>query len=219
MRNWLMCIAMAALCGCGGSSKVSLSARAGALTQNLTLANGISVTRVRLVIATLKLEPADGNEGEDEDDKEIEAGPFLVDLEGAALDGGIRRVFDADVPDGEYKQVKFRIHKLSEENKPADPAFADLVAAKASILVDGTIDGAAFTFASSLDEEQERESKVSIGADGENLTLNIDPAGWFTGSAGRLDPRVGDNRSAIESAIKKSIDVYEDDDEDGHEDD
>lgn len=214
-------------CAPAGESKLSLNVRtgapgtkSGALTQGLALANGIQVDRIRIVVKKLELEAANGKESEEGDDVEVEAGPFLIDLAGAALDGGIHEVLTAQVPPGEYREVKFQIHPLEEKEAQSNAAFQELLAKKASILVDGTVDQAAFAFASGLDEEQKLESKVSIGASANGLTLNIDPSGWFTASGGsRLDPRQESARSAIEANIKRSIDAYDDDDEDGEDDD
>ena len=91
------------------------------------------------------------------------------------------------------------------------------------MILEGTIDAQSFTFTSSLDEEQEREGLFRIQSDQDNdITLVIDAAGWFLDGATRLDPRLaatdGSIRSIIESNIKASIDVFDDEDRDGRED-
>jgi hypothetical protein len=59
---------------------------------------------------------------------------------------------------------------------------------------------------------------VVVGAGSSNVTLSIDPAGWFRSGTGRLDPSVAADKAAIEANIAASIDVFGDDDEDGHDD-
>lgn len=234
-KTLLAGLAVLSLVGCGGTAKVSLSARAGAKptpapvapiassAQPLTLANGIELDRVRFAIRRLKLEPTattttstSGSSGEAESEAgEFSVGPFIVDLQGTALDGGITQVFDAQVPVGTYREVRFEIHRLDETSGVTDPVWKT-----ASILIDGKVDGSPFTFSSGLDEEQRRESRVAVEAGQNNITLNIDPTNWFvsTSGGGRLDPRDSSSRSQIENNIKNSIDTMEDDNEDGHED-
>ena len=76
-----------------------------------------------------------------------------------------------------------------------------------------------FTFTSALEVEQEFEGTFTLSSGDRNVTLNVDPQTWFGGTgAARLDPRLDASRSQIESNIKLSMKVYEDDDRDGHED-
>ena len=109
------------LAACGGGASVSLSARSGSaastaaqpgtISQALTLTNGIVIDRVRIVIGDLKLERAGGDLANDADDQEFETGPFLIDLSSDAdLSGSVKTVVSADVPDGTYSEVKFKIH-------------------------------------------------------------------------------------------------------------
>ena len=91
----------------------------------------------------------------------------------------------------------------------------------ASVAIDGTIDGAAFTFTSSLVSVQKREAILVVSADGgsSNVTLTVDPGGWFRAADGsRLDPRAASSRGAIAAHPAASIDAFGDDDVDGHED-
>ena len=230
-------LALAAACSNGGSA-VSLSARVGAATAatrapqqgSLTLANGIVVSRIRLVVRRIKLKGVKavtdgGRDGgshgdEDGDSRELKTGPFLVDLAGAALEGGtVQKIFDAEVPAGTYRKIEFEIHKLSDSEAAADARFADLKGT--SVVVDGKIDGKDFTFTSALNEEQEREGPFTVGAKAtSNVTLSLDPTKWFTGATARLDPNGTDAEKAqIEQNIKASLDAFEDDDHDGRHDD
>lgn len=217
MKLKLLLVLGAAVAACGGNT--SFSARVGApaaaarprgTPASLTLANGIVLTRVRVVLQRIQLKREDTSDSGG--DSEVKVGPFLTDFSGAALDGGsLSRLFDAAVPQGTYKRIKFKVHKVED----ADASTAALTEVKGkSVLVDGTIDGAAFSWSSSLDEEQERKATFVIGG-GDNLTFNFNPTGWFTKGGARLDPRVAQNQSDIEKNIKDSLDCYDDDDGDG----
>jgi hypothetical protein len=71
-----------------------------------------------------------------------------------------------------------------------------------------------------LSEQQQFEGTFEVGSGADDLTLNVDPAGCFVGAGGNfLDPREAANQSAMEANIRRSIDVFEDDDSDGKEDD
>lgn len=216
------------LVACSGSDQMGISVRTGAprtgaatsRKQALTLSNGIELTRVRMVIQKLDLE----QEGEDEsmdgtEREEVEAGPFLVDIAGDALNGQAEHVLDVSVAAGTYDELELKIQKVEDSAAKSDPKFADMVAKGASVIVDGKIDGQDFSFVSSLTVEQEREASFTIGEGAGNITLNLDVTKWFTGESGqRLDPRQSSNKSAIEESIKRSIDAFDDDDHDGAED-
>lgn len=214
--------------GCGGSASVSLSSRVGAkrlgssggaLQQALQLPNGITITRLRMVIRELELEqPESSGASEDNDGEDLEKGPYLIDLSAAQLEGGAVKQLSAEIPAGTYKEIEFRIQKLMGKERD-DARFKEMVDADASIIVTGTVDGAAFEFVTSVDEKQEFEGNIVVGEKNDNVTLNIDPTGWFTGTAGRLDPRDNGNRSKIEANIKNSLELFEDDDSDGSHDD
>jgi hypothetical protein len=214
------------LCAAACGSNLSFSARAGSPTpavaaspRALTLSSGIVLSRVRIVLRDVKLEKATGNASDDSDDDEIAAGPLLLDLQGSTLDqGGVQKVLDASFQPGTYKEIKLKIHKLTSSDSFAGNAGLQAMSdAGASMIVEGTIDGATFAFNTSVESKQEFEGAIELKT-GSNLTLTVDPAGWFTGSGGRLDPRVEGNRPQIEDNIKKSFKAFKDDDHNGHDD-
>lgn len=223
----LIASAVIAVAGCGGSNAISLSIRAGApLTSAasrsaLTLSNGIVLSRVRVVVTKVELELAKTADAgpADLEEHEMKAGPFLIDLSGQSLDGGApATIASAGLPAGTYKEIKFKIHKLqdSESGVSTDPALQAMATAGASIIVDGTIDGAAFTFSTPMDVEQELEGSYVLSSTS-NLTLNVDVTSWFGGAgSARLDPRVDTARSGIESNIQHSFKAFRDDNKDGH---
>lgn len=216
MRAFIATVLVGMVAGCGGSN-LSLSVRAGspvatAAAQALTAGTGITLTRVRVVIRKIEMEKADTAEMD-----EVASGPYLLDLSGATLDGSVGKVLDASFTPGTYSEIEFEVHKPQSGESAANADIKDMVDAQSSIIVDGTIDGAAFTFKSAVTAEQKFEGSLVLAA-GSNLTLNVDAGSWFTASGARLDPRDEANRSQIENNIQKSFKAFKDDDHDGHED-
>ncbi len=203
MKRVLSLIATLALAACGGGgAQLSLSGRAGSATAvaaspaALTLSNGITIDRVRIALREVELERASATPNDVADLEEYEAGPFVLDLSGAALNGTVQQVTVKDVPAGAYREIKFKVHppSTSDSTDPAVQAMAIAQAGGASIIV------GAFNFTSGP----------------QNVTLNVDPSSWFGGSgAARLDPRSASNKSAIENNIQNSMKVFEDNDHNG----
>jgi hypothetical protein len=218
MKTAIAIVLAATVAGCGGPN-LSFSVRAGspaaAATASgaLVAGTGIELTRVRLVIRKVELEKAGTAEME-----EIAGGPYLLDLSSAALDSGaVAKLLDASFTPGTYSEIKLELHKPDSGETGANAALAEMIAAGASIIADGTIDGAAFSFTSAVNAEQRFEGTLTL-ADGSNLTLSFDPSTWFTANGSRLDPRNASNRSQIENNIQQSFRAFQDDDHDGHDD-
>ncbi len=189
----------------------------------LVVAGTIDVQRVRLNVGQLKLEAQAGgteSDGEHDDGEdggmtdggtgdvgevEISQGPFLIDLDATTLSAGaVTKVFDAQVPAGTYEELKLEI-------------FPSAALQDASVIVEGTVGGKAFSFTSALRAKQKKEGSFVVGGTTANITLLIDPQQWFGTAAAPLDPTVETNRAAIEDNIRRSIDVFQDDDRSGHE--
>jgi hypothetical protein len=216
-----------AACGGSGMAHVGLGARAGTAasaaaaapdqqTQPLDLKNGIIVTRLRVVLSEVKLETGPGT-GE----VELKTAPLLVDLLQPDLESGApREVNLADVQAATYRELKFKIHKpsLSDPGVSVDNGLFWMASEKASVIVDGTVDGKPFTFRSGVDAQQTLEGTFAFGDGNHYVTLNLDPTGWFGGPVpARLDP-VEANREQIEQNIRGSFQAFQDDDHDGHRD-
>ena len=236
MNRMILILSAASLFACGGST-LSLSTHTGppsaatafSPSRALTLSNGIVLTRVRVVVSEVTLEPADTTatvsvpgsvdakvEGEDE----IEAGPFLLDLAGATLDGGaVQKLSDASFKAGTYHEIKFKIHKPegSENGVAGNAAVKEMADRKASVIVEGTIGTANFTFISALEAQQKSEGTFDLKS-GSNVTLNVDETTWFGSGTALLDPRNEANRSQIESNIRASFRAFKDDGRKGHSD-
>jgi len=228
--------------GPGDGTSLTLSVAAGptAVTPTpgpaavVTQSDGTStleLTRVALVLREIELssdevETCDhsGVEGDDDHCEELEVGPVLLEL---PLDGTVSHVVTIDVPAGTYDELEFEVHKPGDDS-------ADLVFLQAhpdfdgvSIFVEGSFDGVPFVFTQDLSEEQEVSlDDPLLVQDGTpaNLTLKIDVSGWFMAGDGMLiDPATaghgGANEVLVEANIRRSIEAFEDHDQDGEHDD
>ena len=227
MKRVLPLIATLALAACGGGAQLSLSSRAGstaapaASPTALTLSNGITINRVRIAVREVELERASTTPNDVNDLQEYEAGPFVLDLADAALNGTVQQVTVKDVPAGTYREIKFKVHapSTSDSTNAAVQAMATVPGGPASIIVEGQVDGSPYTFVSALDAQQKYEGSFNFTSGAQNVTLNVDPSTWFGGAgAARLDPRSASNKSSIENNIQASMKVFEDDDRDGRDD-
>jgi hypothetical protein len=235
-----------AFAGCSSRSSgtlgVSAHAGANAGAASVDVGSGISVDRVRVLVSQLKLEGGmgDGNMpmpmpmmaaddgggdgGEGEDDGGVKIGPLVADVSGGALSAAVTKVFDADVPDGSYDELKITVGPVTGAAEGSPVAAMGT----SSIIVDGTrtpqgaTSGTPFSFTTSLQASQKTETKLVVDHAGKssNVTLVLDVAKWFTaGDGSTLDPTVDANRAAIEANILANLRVERDDDEDGMDDD
>jgi len=234
-------VAASACTRSGGDGNLTILATTGATGgpsatgAGLDLGNGIVLTEVRLLLRRVVLEqcgapacPAcaecsgGGESGEgcggcdecdecEEGNATVRAGPVLVDLQGADLAGGIQAVLDSAVPAGDYSAVKLVFSQASQKMVKEHPELAPMKALHASIVIDGTIDEAAFEFVTPMHLQQERCGPFQIGEGTSALTLVVDPSGWFVGRGGeRLDPRAPSDRGAILRNLRASIRVKAD---------
>lgn len=208
--------------GCSGSSTLSVSARAGSRLASGKPAASASVTsgdttieRVRIVVRELELKGSgSGIEGSG---PEVELPPFLMDL--TSFDGGVHKVTEVTIPDGDYREVEFKIDTVND-NQATSQGLKDMAALHASIAVDyrrGTSTG---QFTTPMEIEQEREGDFGVhDGDQKNITFLVDPSGWFVGANTLpLDPGNPADRGQILENIRRSIRVFEDDDHDGEDD-
>ena len=216
----------------------------------LDLGNGIVVSRVRVVVQRIALEGSEaaapdagaggsddpaghalvadrggdggsdgGQGGDDADADEVKVGPFLVDLTGDKLTTGLSQVFDSDVPAGTYREIKVVIAPVDAADAGSNAGLAGMNGA--SIIVDGTVDGAAFSFQSTIHLAQKQESPIVVASDGSssNVTLSVDPRTWFVASDGsRLDPSAAAAKPQIEDDIRRSVKAFCDHDRNGEDD-
>ena len=179
----------------------------------------IEIDRVYLVLGRLKLETAGDGTVDFVDERSI-----VVEL--GAGDEAVLAVA-ADVPPGTYKELELAIDKL-ERGHPIEQSLIQTYPGldDASLLVEGTVTrtggGAeSFTFAADLDIDLEVAFTPALTVDSSEppvalLSLVLDASGWFNSPSGVLvDPTAGGNRSVIEAAIQKSIELFEDPNRDG----
>jgi hypothetical protein len=199
-----------------GSIKVSLrTAGSSSLLKDMAVSS-VTVTSAHVVIHEIEFESL-----EDSLDFEFEE-PFIQDL--MTID--LPRVIDnIPVPFGTYKEVEIEVDELKAEDGQIyndNPQLRNL-----SVLVTGYVDGdqnQSFVFTSDIDEEVEIEFDSLLTID-ENtpstqIVLIIDVNSWFIDKDGQpLDPRSEDNKSEIENNIKRSIDAFEDENDDGEDND
>src|SRR6266516_1081389 len=183
----------------------------------------------QITVATAATAASDGNEGNEMNEvetecDELEAGPILVDL---PL-GGIERMFEATVPAGTFDELRFQIHKPSDDGDAADHAFlaAHPDFAGVSIRVKGTFNGTDFTYTSDLNVEQElrfNPAVVVTAGTPAKLTVSLDLSGWFRSSSTLVDPATaakdGANEGLVRDNIIRSFQTFKDNDEDGRDDD
>lgn len=224
-----MCLIATAACTSGAKDQLSVSGRlTGAATDadagvtadgGFQVAPGIDLSRARVSVRRLRVEAKaapDAGTKDGDGEVKIAEGPLLIDVSGDKLAGALENLVTTNIPAGSYDQLKVDVHRV---DPPAPKGFEDLVSQRASIILDGTVDGKAFTFVSGLEAELELETTFTVGAGATNITLNLDASKWFVAADGtRLDPNDPANKSAIEGNIRASFRAFQDDDEDGVED-
>jgi hypothetical protein len=217
MKRVLVVLAAVAIAaGCSSkSSNLSFSVRSGPSTAGAggsAATPGVTVGTIRIAIRELALEPAGGG-------AEVKVGPFGISVSGSSP---IHQVFDTSVPAGDYRELKLVVGTVNAGEAGSDATLLALAGLHASIAVDGTVAGAAggaFTFTTSMEVDQERKGTFTVGSGGaatSNVTLDVDPSGWFLAPDGSsLDPRDPVNRGQILANIRASIRAFPDDDENG----
>jgi hypothetical protein len=172
--------------------------------------------------------PGDGHDGHDGEDGvgethdcEVEGGPFLIDLSGDTLAGGVHEVAGFTVATGTYEELKLWFSPITTAQAGSDTGLQALATAGASVQVDGTLAGVAFTFSAPLEAMQKREGTITVDpSTGANVTLDVDPSGWFKAHDGsRLDPTDPAMQAAILENVRASLRVLKDDNHDGVDDD
>ena len=210
----------------GTSPAAPAAARTGVFTPSLDVvvgsgANVITITKAQIVLGRIEVEPGTATttcSGTETDDcPEVKLDPVLIDL---PLDGSTKTDFGASIPAGTYRGIELKIRPVNS----SDPGGAAFLAANpslsnVSVHVEGTFNGQAFSYNSSLDAGIEMELGAPLtltSGSGSNLTLFIDVASWFKDSSGNaIDPTNSQNASTIENQIKQSFKVFEDDDRNG----
>jgi hypothetical protein len=162
------------------------------------------------------------------DCEEFEAGPVLASFPLGATNTAAAVTVDA--PAGQYDKLEFEIHKTDTTSSKeaafiaANPNFKAI-----SIRVTGTYSKGGtrsdFVFTTDLDASEEMAFSppldVTAGA-GANLTIRMDVSTWFVNGGALVDPSSADkgqpNEGVVKNNIEQSVDAFEDDNHDGHDD-
>jgi hypothetical protein len=210
-------VAAVALMGCGSSSgtagEVKLGVNVAALRTTVAAANettatdsALVLTRVRVLVNHAKI----GYIHEQATGPAADIGPFVVDLTAEEIASGARREFSlGEIPADTYGGAEIEIEPLDADSTATDAALDDFRAAKASVLVEGTFNGASFQFAGHFLAEQGTDGDVVIDASNPAaLEMTVDPAQWFLDSAGaEVDPGDAAQHDALAVAMCQTLDT------------
>jgi hypothetical protein len=190
--------------------------------------NTLIITKAEIVLREIELkkqEYEDCNSSMSDDDcEEFEVGPLLVDL---PLNGSVETEITISPPADTYDELEFDIHKVSNDDAEDAQFRADHphMIGK-SIRVEGTFNGSAFVYETDLDVEQEFDLfppiTVTETTAAVNVTVLLDLNQWFRNGTNLVNPQTGNkggaNEGLIKENIKQSVEAFEDDDVDGHDD-
>lgn len=199
-------ISMAAFNSCGDSS-VSTTQADNLSFSGVSSADSIGdiqnvliLDTVKILIKDIKVKVANNNE----DSTNFKVGPFVLFLN---LNTNVNVISTAIIPAGNYRKVKFEIHKLEDAEAIPDPEFAD-ANGRYSVIVKGTYLGVYFVYKSSKSAHQilqfPNDVPVSVGA-ATNVTLLVKPYIWFIKDNAYLNPMDPANMNDIDNNIKDNI--------------
>ena len=213
----------------------------GGSTRSITTTSGTDVlviTKAQLVLARIELQRVGGTcvstaaAGDDErgDDNcaELELAPSVVDL---PVSGTIATALNVTVPAGTYSAMEAKIRPVEANKGSARAGSAAFLAAHpelagASVRVEGTFNGKAFTYMGAPRAELESvfNPPLAVTDKGANITVQVDLAAWFKTSAGALiNPETanagGTSANLVAENIRRSFKAFHDDDRNGRDDD
>ncbi|MEO8513657.1 MAG: hypothetical protein ABI543_08870 [Ignavibacteria bacterium] len=172
------------------------------------------IDTVKILIKDIKVKVANNNE----DSTNFKVGPFVLFLN---LSSNVTVISSSIVPVGNYRKVKFEIHKLEDTEAIPDPEFAD-ANGRYSVIVKGSYLGNYFVYKSSKSAHQilQFPNDVPVAAiAGTNLTLVVRPYIWFIKNDVYMDPfdptNMNDIDNNIKDNIKNNFKAFKDDDRNG----
>lgn len=237
MRNWIQSTALffsvlllASVTACDLASDstnqpvMSLSATSTTGTQPQApsvQSNHVTITAAKFLLKEIEFESDLDDDGVSDDSLDFETDMVVVNL---SLDGTLNEIIVKEIPPRRYDEVEFEIHKPEDFETPPDPDFKVGTSGdqRFSVIIEGTFNQQSFTYRSRVNMSQEHEFATPLMVEeGQevNVTLLVDISQWFVDENGNdLDPTDENNRSEIDDSIKRSVEVFEDNDEDGIED-
>jgi hypothetical protein len=185
--------------------------------------NTLIITKAQLVIRKMNLKQSVTTTCPDDDAthadcNEVKLGPMLVDL---PLTATASTAITATVPEGTYNEIEFQIHRPTNANTDATFVAANPNFANSSIRLEGTYNGTAFVFTSTMSQSIELDfgSPVIIDADNKNVTIALDIDSWFKINGVVVNPTSANpgqpNEQAVTQNIRASLHAFEDDDHNG----
>ena len=155
--------------------------------------NMLILDTVKILIKDIKLNAANSNE----DSTDFKVGPFVIFLN---LSSNINIISSALIPAGEYRKIKFEVHKLNDVEV--------LPYGKYSVIVKGWYFGNYFVYKSTKSAHQILQFPNDIpltSATASYITLFVRPYIWFIKNGVYLDPRESSNSNDIDNNIKDNI--------------
>ena len=144
------------------------------------------------------------SDSDGDDAEKFRGGPSTVLL---PLEGGLVTLLDAPIPVGRYEEMKARVQRVRVRGLYDTQAFDVTIPLNAKVTA-----------------EFDPPFEVDSDSDDLNVTLVIDPRGWFRAANGSLiDPRTvtgnGNITARVKNQIRRSFKAFEDSDKDGDESD
>lgn len=199
-------VSMAGFYGCNNSSTVVPT------TDNLSFSgmssmdtvgdqqNIFVLDTVKILIKDIKLKLS--NVAEDSCDFKV--GPFVLFLN---LSSSINIISSSLIPAGEYRKIKFEVHKLNDNETPPDPEFAD-ANGRYSVIVKGWYLGNYFIYKSTKSAHQILQFPTNCPVTStvvSNITMIVKPYIWFIKNGAWLSPFDPANSNDIDNNIKDNI--------------
>ncbi len=176
--------------------------------------NILILDTVKILIKDIKVHVNNTNE----DEKNFKVGPFVLFLD---LTSNVQYISSAVLPAGDYKKIKFEVHKLNDNEPVPDPEFAD-ANGRYSVIVKGWYLGNYFVYKSTKSAHQQLTfpSVFPIFTTTiTNITMVVKPYIWFIENNMYLDPRDPANSNDIDNNIKDNINnnfkAFKDNDKNG----
>lgn len=149
---------------------------------------------------------------------DIKAGPFVMRL---MLDGSMSMMGVNAVTGGTYNKVSFKFHKHNPGEPVLDPDFVGTGTVGYSFVIAGKYNDTPFVYKSPKTAIAEvtvdpasyvNPTSVTVY----NITLVVNPTGWFVKNGILMDPRDPVNENDIDNNIKDSFKkAFKDDDVNG----
>jgi hypothetical protein len=162
--------------------------------------NILILDTVKILVKDIKMKLS--NAAEDSTDFKI--GPFVLFMN---LTSDFNLISSAIIPAGDYKKIKFEVHKLNDNETPPDPEFVD-VNGRYSVIAKGWYLGNYFVYKSTKSAHQILQFPDNIpftSTNGTNVTLTVRPYIWFIKNGAWINPMDPANSNDIDNNIKDNI--------------